>query len=64
VVGAAVAERLLAGGGELLTVINGAGTGPDLSAAVAQAARAGRRDLEVAIIDGGQATFALLLGVE
>jgi DAK2 domain fusion protein YloV len=64
VVGAAVAERLLAGGGELLTVINGAGGGPELSAAVAQAARAGRRDLEVAIIDGGQATFPLLLGVE
>ena len=64
VVGAAVAERLLAGGGELLTVISGAAVGPELSVAVAQAARAGRRDLEVAVIDGGQATFPLLLGVE
>ena len=64
VVGAAVAQRLLGGGGELLTVITGAGAGPELSAAVAQAARAGRRDLEVAVIDGGQATFPLLLGVE
>jgi dihydroxyacetone kinase-like predicted kinase len=64
VVGAEVVARLLAGGGELLTVISGAGTGPELSAAVAEAARAGHRDLEVSIIDGGQATYPLLLGVE
>jgi dihydroxyacetone kinase-like predicted kinase len=64
VVGAEVVARLLAGGGELLTVINGAGGGPELSAVVALAAKATRRDLEVTIIDGGQATYPLLLGVE
>ena len=63
-VGAQVAARLLAEGGELLTVINGAGSGPELSEFVAQSARAGRRDVEVAIIDGGQTTYPLLLGVE
>ena len=64
VVGADVVSRLLAGGGELLTVVSGAGGGPELSAVVAQSARAGRRDVEVSIIDGGQATYPLLLGVE
>jgi DAK2 domain fusion protein YloV len=64
VVGADVVARLLAGGGELLTVISGVGGGPEVSAVVAQSARAGRADLEVAIIDGGQTTYPLLLGVE
>jgi dihydroxyacetone kinase-like predicted kinase len=63
-VGAEVVARLLASGGELLTVISGAGAGPELSAAVAASAREGGRDVEVAIIDGGQATYPLLLGVE
>jgi len=64
VVGAQVAAKLLAAGGELLTVINGAGSAPEVAAVVAAAAREGRRDLEVAIIDGGQVTYRLLLGVE
>ena len=64
VVGADVVARLLAGGGELLTVISGVGGGPEVSAVVAQSARAGRADLEVAIIDGGQTTYPLLFGVE
>ncbi|HEX7538034.1 MAG TPA: DAK2 domain-containing protein, partial [Dermatophilaceae bacterium] len=63
-VGAEVVARLLADGGELLTVISGAGGGPELSAAVAQSAREGHPDVEVSIIDGGQATYPLLLGVE
>jgi hypothetical protein len=64
VVGADVVSRLLAGGGELLTVVSGAGGGPELSAVVAQSARAGGRDVEVSIIDGRQATYPLLLGAE
>ncbi len=64
VVGADVVARLLAVGGELLTVISGAGVGPELSSAVAASAREGGRDVEVTIIDGGQPTYALLLGVE
>jgi DAK2 domain fusion protein YloV len=63
-VGSDVVARLLARGGELLTVIGGAGAGPEMSAVVAAAAREGGRNVEVAIIDGGQATCPLLLGVE
>ena len=64
VVGSDVVARLLASGGELLTVISGAGAGPELSAVVAASAREGGRDVEVSIIQGGQAAFPLLLGVE
>jgi DAK2 domain fusion protein YloV len=64
VVGADVVARLLADGGELLTVISGAGAGSELSSAVAASARECGRDVEVSIIDGGQPTYALLLGVE
>ena len=64
VVGADVAARLLAGGGELLTVISGAGAAPELSSTVATSAREGGRDVEVSFVDGGQPTYALLLGVE
>jgi len=62
-VGAEVVAQLLAHGGELLTIISGAGGGPELSAAVAASALA-RRDVEVSIIEGGQAGYPLLLGVE
>jgi len=64
VVGAEVVARLLAGGGELLTVITGADGGPELSAVVARSASEVHRDVEVSVIDGGQATYPLLLGVE
>ena len=64
VVGVEVVAQLLAGGGELLTVVNGAGGGPELAAVIAASARESRPDLEVSIIDGGQALFPLLLGVE
>ena len=64
VVGVEVVAQLLAGGGELLTVVNGAGGGPELAAVIAASARQSRPDLEVSIIDGGQALFPLLLGVE
>ncbi len=63
-VGADVVGRLLAVGGELVTVINGADGGPELTAAVAASAREGRRDVEISIIEGGQAAYPLLLGVE
>jgi dihydroxyacetone kinase-like predicted kinase len=63
-VGSDVVARLLADGGELLTVISGAGGGPELSAVVRRSAHEACDDIEVSIIDGGQATFPLLLGVE
>ena len=63
VVGSQVVARLFVPGGELLTIINGAGGGRDLSAAVAASAREGRK-VEVTVIEGGQASYPLLLGVE
>jgi uncharacterized protein len=63
VVGSEVVALLLASGGELLTIINGAGGGPELSAAVAASARE-HRDIEVSVIEGGQAGYPLLFGVE
>ncbi len=63
-VGADVAARLLATGGELLTIINGADGGPELAAAVAAAAHEGHPGLEVSIVEGGQPTYPMLLGVE
>jgi dihydroxyacetone kinase-like predicted kinase len=64
VVGSDVVARLLVDGGELLTVITGAGGGPELSALVQRSAHETRADIEVSVIDGGQATYPLLLGVE
>jgi DAK2 domain fusion protein YloV len=63
-VGAEVVARLLATGGELLTVIKGADGGAELAAAVEAAARQSWPDIEVSVIDGGQGTYPLLLGVE
>jgi len=63
VVASEVVARLFVPGGELLTIINGAGGGTDLSAAVAASAREGRK-VEVTVIEGGQASYPLLLGVE
>lgn len=63
-VGAEVVRRLLASGGELLTVVGGAEAPVGLVPAVAAAARAERRDIEVSRIHGGQPIYTLLLGVE
>ena len=64
-VAAEVVQRLLAGGGELLTVVTG--DDPDagvLADAVAAQVRSSRLDVEVNVVDGGQATYPLLLGLE
>jgi DAK2 domain fusion protein YloV len=63
-VGAEVVHRLLSSGGELLTVVSGADAPPGLVQAVAAAARAERRDVEVNRIHGGQPVYTVLLGVE
>ncbi|MDN5796825.1 MAG: DAK2 domain-containing protein [Intrasporangium sp.] len=63
-VGAAVGARLLSSGGELLTVLVGHGVTPELGEAVAEAARHDRRDVESAVLHGGQQVYPLLLGVE
>ena len=60
-----VASRMLAAGGELLTLVWGAAPrSRELAQAVSVAVRRERRDVEVSVVDGGQRADALLLGVE
>ncbi|HET7305870.1 MAG TPA: DAK2 domain-containing protein [Segeticoccus sp.] len=63
-VGVAVARLLLSAGGELLTLVAGAELPEGVAAAVREQVRADRPELEVTVLDGGQAAPALLLGVE
>ena len=59
-----VVERLLAGGGELLTVVAGEDATPALGDNVARHVRERRREVEVTQLYGGQPLYPLLLGVE
>ena len=60
-----VVDRLLAAGGELLTVVTGQDAPEDLGQAVVAAARSSSRlGLEIIEIAGGQPLYPLLLGVE
>lgn len=60
-----VASRMLAAGGELLTLVWGAAPGSrELADAVSVTVRRERKDVEVSVVDGGQRAHALLLGVE
>ena len=64
-VAVAVATRMLAAGGELLTLVSGRSTGAgELAEVVATRMRRARRDIEVCVVDGGQPVHPLLLGVE
>jgi DAK2 domain fusion protein YloV len=63
-VGGEVVERLLASGGELLTVVSGEDAPPKLGQSVAASARIRRRHLEVTQLYGGQPVYPLMLGVE
>jgi hypothetical protein len=63
-VAAQVLDRLLSGGGELVTLVSGEGAPAGLGAAVVALLRRDRRDLEVAVLDGGQPRYPLLIGVE
>jgi dihydroxyacetone kinase-like predicted kinase len=58
-----VVERLLSGGGELVTLVSGADADPGLVRAVTEHLRA-RRDIEVNVLAGGQPRYQLLVGVE
>ena len=57
-----VLDRLLDDGGELVTVVLGRDAPEGLGAAVT--ARLARREVEVTVVDGGQARYPVLLGVE
>jgi hypothetical protein len=59
-----VVDRLLATGGELVTVVTGADADPELVDALTAHLRRTRRDVEVVVLEGGQARYPLLLGVE
>lgn len=59
-----VVRRLLASGGELVTVVAGLDAPDGLLQAVADEARREQHGIEVSLIDGGQAVYPVLLGVE
>jgi uncharacterized protein len=59
-----VVERMLHGGGELVTLISGQGADPALLRRLARRLRAGRPDVECVTYQGGQPEFPLLIGVE
>jgi dihydroxyacetone kinase-like predicted kinase len=59
-----VVHRLLASGGELVTIVAGVDAPDGLLEAVIAEARSAHHGIEVSIIDGGQAVYPVLLGVE
>jgi DAK2 domain fusion protein YloV len=59
-----VVDRLLGGGGELLTVVTGRDADPALVEAVERHVRRNRKDVDVVVYDGGQDRYPLLIGVE
>ncbi|HEV7173324.1 DAK2 domain-containing protein [Pedococcus sp.] len=63
-VATSVVERLLTGGGELVTVVVGAEAAEGLGEAIADAVRRSHRDVDVTVIEGGQPHYPVLVGVE
>ena len=59
-----VVQRLLSTGGELVTVIAGAGADPDLVEGFTRRVMAAGTGLDVEVLDGGQSRYLMLLGVE
>jgi hypothetical protein len=59
-----ILDRMLSGGGELVTLITGAGAPVDLADLVLEHLHARRPDVETAVYDGGQDRYPLLIGVE
>jgi DAK2 domain fusion protein YloV len=57
-------DRLLGVGGELITIIAGKDTAPELAAEVQARIAEAAPFIEVAVFDGGQPDYPLLLGVE
>jgi hypothetical protein len=63
-VGAGVVDRLLGGGGELVTLISGVGLTSGAVARLSHGVRRRRPDVECIAYDGGQPDYPLLIGVE
>nr|WP_202886490.1 DAK2 domain-containing protein [Kribbella sandramycini] len=59
-----VVDRLLGGGGELLTIVTGRDAEPELAATLERHVRRQRKDVDVVVYDGGQERYPLLIGVE
>jgi DAK2 domain fusion protein YloV len=59
-----VVDRLLGGGGELLTIVTGRDADAGLAGAVERHVRRQRKDVDVVVYDGGQDRYPLLIGVE
>ncbi|WP_374969958.1 DAK2 domain-containing protein [Terrabacter sp. BE26] len=59
-----VVHRLLSSGGELVTVVAGTDAPDGLVEAVTDAARRTHHGIEVSLVEGGQAVYPVLLGVE
>lgn len=59
-----VVDRLLGGGGELMTVVTGRDVDAKLVDALVRHVRRIRRDVDVVVYDGGQERYPLLIGVE
>jgi uncharacterized protein len=63
-IGWRVVERLIAAGGELLTLITGADAEQAIAVDLARRAHHALNSLEVEILDGGQGRYLLLVGLE
>lgn len=59
-----VLDRLLSGGGELVTLVSGADADPTLVTAVSEHLARAHAEVEVVHLLGGQAVYPLLVGVE
>ena len=59
-----VVQRLLSGGGELVTLVVGEGGHEELAERVAREVRQQHRHVEVSVLAGGQPRYPLLIGVE
>lgn len=63
-VAAKLLDRMLSGGGELVTLIPGAAASPELAAELEEHLRVRRPDVEVVVYEGRQELYPLLIGVE
>ena len=63
-VGSQLVDRMLTGGGELVTVITGADADAGLGERLAEQVERTHRPVEVVVYEGGQPHYPLLLGVE
>lgn len=62
--GRTVLDRMLAGGGELVTLVTGAQIDTGLADHLVTAMRAGRPEVDAVVYSGGQSVYPLLIGVE